>query len=170
MAVPKSVTKVKKGNVEFVSSVDRVSYTITELSRAALRDSAKYIRNKIIQEIRKLPGMSRSKWPYYVVNTWVRKRETDLMIGFGHNKKGHSGDFWFAVRQELGTSGRVGPGGSRRAAMPQRSILRRTVYDNIYQIRIIQGQYLSAISDENKALGLIDHDGNEYENKDGIDG
>lgn len=46
MSVPKSVIKIKKGNIEYISSVDRVQYTIAELSRAALRDVGKFICNK----------------------------------------------------------------------------------------------------------------------------
>ena len=45
MPIPKSVTKIKKGNVEFISNVDRVQYTLTELTRAALRDVGKFICN-----------------------------------------------------------------------------------------------------------------------------
>ena len=36
MPLPKSVTKIKKDGIEFVSNVDRAQYTIQELSRAAL--------------------------------------------------------------------------------------------------------------------------------------
>ena len=46
MALPKSVTKIKKGNVEFISNVDRVNYTLNELTRAALRDVGKFLCNK----------------------------------------------------------------------------------------------------------------------------
>ena len=41
MPIPPSVTKTIKGNVTIVSSVDRCSYTIRELTRAALRDVGK---------------------------------------------------------------------------------------------------------------------------------
>ena len=52
MGLPRSVTKVdSKGNVTYVSSVDRVQYTINELCRAALRDSAKFIRKKMILKL-----------------------------------------------------------------------------------------------------------------------
>ncbi len=43
MAVPKSVVRFKKNGVEYTSSVDRVNYTIVELTRAALRDVGKYL-------------------------------------------------------------------------------------------------------------------------------
>ncbi len=138
MPMPKSVTKINKDGVEFVSSVDRANYTIEELSRAALRDVAKLIRKRMIQKLKKLPGMKRSKRIYNSTQYWVRKRETDLQIGFKH-------DTWYGVHQELGDRNQ-----------PARHILRGTVMENIDEIRKIEGQYLSAIEDENKALALID--------------
>lgn len=138
MSMPKSVTKVKKDGVEFISSVDRAQYTIQELSRAALRDVAKLIRKRMVQKLKKLPGMKRSKRIYKSTQYWVRKRETDLQIGFKH-------DTWYGVHQELGDRNQ-----------PARHILRGTVMENLDEIRRIEGQYLSAIEDENKALGLID--------------
>lgn len=138
MSMPKSVTKVKKDGIEFVSSVDRIQYTIEELSRAALRDVAKLVRKRMVQKLKKLPGMKRSKRVYNSTQYWVRKRETDLQIGFKH-------DTWYGVHQELGDRNQ-----------PARHILRGTVMENIDEIRNIEGQYLSAIEDENKALALID--------------
>jgi len=138
MPMPKSVTKVKKDGVEFISSVDRIQYTIEELSRAALRDVAKLVRKRMIQKLKKLPGMKRSKRIYGSTQYWVRKRDCDLQIGFKH-------DTWYGVHQELGDRNQ-----------PARHILRGTVMENIDEIRKIEGQYLSAIEDENKALALID--------------
>jgi len=135
--MPKSVTKITKDGVEFTSSVDRAQYTITELSRAALRDSAKFIRRKMNDEVRKLPGMRRSRRPYRSNQYWVRRRETDLQVGFKHST-------WYGVQQELGTEGQ-----------PARNILRNSVYENINEIRKIQSQYLSAITTDS-GEGLID--------------
>jgi len=147
MAMPKSVTRITKDGVKIIDSVDKAQYTITELSRAALRDSAKFIRRKMNDEVRKLPGMRRARRPYRSNQYWVRRRETDLLVGFRHNT-------WYGVQQELGTEGQ-----------PARNILRNSVYNNVDQIRIIQGQYLSAIENENRAIGLIDE--SEYESPDG---
>jgi len=147
MPVPKSVVKIKKDGVEFVSNVDRVQYTLEELSRAALRDTAKLIRKRMIGKLKKLPGMRRSKRLYSSTQYWVRRRETDLQIGFKH-------DSWYGARSELGTKNQ-----------PARGVLRDTVHENIDEIKRIQGKYLSAIEDENKALGLIDEDGNPYHGK-----
>lgn len=135
MPLPKSVTKVdRKGGVTFVSNVDRVNYTIQELTRAALRDTAKFIRKLLIIELKKLPGMRRSKRIYSSSQYWVRKWEKDLVIGFKH-------DSWYGARSELGTKG-----------SPARGILRTTVFNNIDEIKKIQSQYLSGLSDENPSL------------------
>lgn len=138
MPMPKSVTKIKKDGIEFISNVDRAQYTIQELSRAALKDVAKLLRKRMVQELKQLPGMRRSKRIYNSTQYWVRKQETDLQIGFRH-------DAWYGVHQELGDRNQ-----------PARHILRGTVMENIDEIRKIEGQYLSAIEDENKALALID--------------
>lgn len=61
---------------------------------------------------------------------------------------------WYGVDQELGTNNQ-----------PARHILRNTVYNNIDQIRIIQGRYLSAINDDNLAKGLISEE--EYRSGEG---
>lgn len=144
MPLPKSVVKIKKDGVELTSNVDRVKFTMQELCRAALRDTAKLIRKRMVEKLRQLPGMRKSKRIYNSTQYWVRKRETDLQIGFKH-------DTWYGVLQELGSKNQ-----------PKRSILRDTVYENIDEIQRIQGAYLSAIEDENRALGLIDEEGNPY--------
>lgn len=147
MALPKSVVKIKKDGVEYVSSVDRAQYTIEELTRAALRDVAKLCRKRMLEKLKKLPGMKRAKRPYKSTQYWVRKKDCDLQIGFKH-------DTWYGVQQELGDRNQ-----------PARHILRGTVLENIDEIRRIEGQYLSAIEDENKALGLIGEE--EYKSGDG---
>nr|WP_309099071.1 HK97-gp10 family putative phage morphogenesis protein [Fredinandcohnia onubensis] len=147
MPMPKSVIKIKKNGVEYISNVDRVQYTLAELVRAALRDCAKLIRKRIIEKLKQLPGMKRNKRIYTSSQYWVRRREGDLQIGFKH-------DSWYGARSELGTHGQ-----------PARGILRDTVYENIDEIRRIQGRYLSAVEDENRAKGLISED--EYRSQDG---
>ena len=144
MALPRSVTRISRDGVSFKSDVDKTKYLLKELQRAALRDTAKLIRKKMMVKLRKLPGMKKSKRLYKSTQYWVRKRETDLQIGFKH-------DSWYGARSELGTHGQ-----------PARGILRSTVMENIDDIRRVQGAYLSSIADENRAIGLIDLDGNPY--------
>ncbi|MCM3600632.1 hypothetical protein M3175_07805 [Robertmurraya korlensis] len=138
--MPKSVTRVKKNGVKYISNVDRAQYTIKELSRAALKDVAKLVRRRMLDKARKMPGMRKGKRISNAFQYWVRKRETDLIVGIKH-------DTWYGVEQELGTNNQ-----------PKRSILRDTVYENISEIRVIQGKYLSAIENENRALGLINEE------------
>jgi HK97 gp10 family phage protein len=148
MPFPKSVTKVKKNGVEFVSNVDRAKYTMRELVRAAQKDTAKLLRKRIIEKLKKLPGMRKNRRLYSSSQYWVRSRELDLIIGFKH-------DTWYGAHSELGTKNQ-----------PARNILRSTVMENIDDIRRIQGKYLSAIEDDNRAKGLID-EGEEVGNEQG---
>ena len=84
MPMPKSVVKVKKDGIEYISNVDRTKYTLTELTRAALKDVGKFLRKRMIQELQKLPGMKRNKRIYNSTQYWVRKRDCDLQIGIKH--------------------------------------------------------------------------------------
>ncbi|MGO4887069.1 HK97-gp10 family putative phage morphogenesis protein [Anaerobacillus sp. MEB173] len=149
MALPKSVTKVTKDGIKFVDNVDRTKFVLSELIRAALRDTAKLLRKRMIDKLKNLRGMRRSKRIYKSAQYWLRRREGDLVIGFKHGT-------WYGVDQELGTKGQ-----------PARNILRETVNENIDQIRLIQGKYLSAIEDENRAIGLIDVNGDEVKSPEG---
>jgi hypothetical protein len=140
MGLPRSVTKVKKKNVEFTSSVDRVEYTLTELTRAALRDIGKLLTRRIHQKIRNIASKSLKRSPRVrsAFQYWNRKRETDLVIGIKH-------DTWYGVDQELGMDGQ-----------PKRDILRSTVVENIDLIEQIQAQYLEHIENEMNARRMID--------------
>ena len=145
--MPKTITKVTKDGVTFKSNVDRAQYTITELKRAALRDVAKLIRKRMIEKLKKLPGMKRGKRVSRGVQYWNRKWESDLLIGFAH-------EAWYSARSELGTHNQ-----------PARGILRGTVFENINEIQAIQAKYLSALSQENPSLaGTTEED---YKSPDG---
>ena len=143
MSVPKSVVRFKRGNVVYTSSVDRASYTILELTRAALRDVGKFAARKANSEAMKLPGLdghkrvkgNTSAFKYKV--PWAKDGLPHLEIGIIDNT-------WYGVQQELGTS-----------RQPKRGILRNAVHDNIAQIVAIESQYLSALEDEARALALI---------------
>ncbi|MCI3922491.1 hypothetical protein MO973_19860 [Paenibacillus sp. TRM 82003] len=94
----------------------------------------------MIEKLKKLPGMKRSKRPYSGTQYWVRKIDADLWIGLKH-------DTWYSSQQELGTKNQ-----------PKRSILRDTVYENIPTIREIQSKYIKAIEDEIEAKRLINEE------------
>lgn len=138
MPMPKSVIKINKKGLQYTSNVDRASYTIKELSRAALRDVARLIKYDIRQKFNKLQGMRKQTGRFKgAYQHWLRSKEGDLQIGIKANT-------WYGVQQELGDRNQ-----------PKRDILRSSVYDNIDKIREIEGKYLSAIENENAALALI---------------
>lgn len=136
MGIPSPI-KIKKDGVEYISKVDRSKYLISELTRAALRDVGKFVRRKQLDAVRKLPGFRRGKRPLRAFQYWVRSRSQDLWVGIKHNT-------WYGVEQELGSKGQ-----------PKRQILTKSVMENVAEIRRIEGEYLSTINDENRAIGLV---------------
>lgn len=137
MAKLPRANKIRMNDVEFTSKVDRAQYTLKELQRAALLDTGKLVRKRMVKKAKQQPGMRRSRRPSGAFQYWVRKIETDLVVGTKHGT-------WYGSEQELGSN-----------RQPKRSIIKSTVMENIDDIRRVQGQYLSAIENENKALGLI---------------
>ena len=144
MSVPKSVVRFRKNGVEYTSSVDRASYTIVELSRAAMRDVGKFMARKANEAGMKLPGLKKSRrvrgrTSTFLYNVpWAKKGLPHVEVGVTH-------DTWYGVDQELGNS-----------SQPKRGILRNTAHSNIAKIIEIESKYLSALEDEAKALSLID--------------
>lgn len=143
MSVPKSVVKFNKNGVQYTSSVDRASYTIMELSRAAMRDVGKFLARTANSEAMKLPGLKKSRR--------VRGRTSTFLynvpwakIGLPHLEVGVKHGTWYGEHQELGTS-----------KQPKRQILRNSAHGNIAKIIEIESKYLSALEDEAKALSLI---------------
>ena len=132
MAVP-SVVKFKKDGVEYTSKVDRTKYLLSELIRAALKDTGRYVCRMTRKQIRKRTGRLSKNTQY-----WVRRKSQDLQVGF---KPGG----WYGMYQELGTE-----------KQPKIGALKNAVMLNLDEIRRIQGQYLSVIEDENRAMNLID--------------
>lgn len=146
MSVPKSVVKFSRNGVTYISSVDRVEYTIRELTRAALRDVGRFVARTCNSQAMTLPGLKKSrrtKGKSSAFQYWARKKECDLQVGIKHNT-------WYGVEQELGTN-----------RQPKRGILRKSVYDNIPTIIDIESKYLSALESEARALALIDSE-NDY--------
>ena len=132
MPIPSSV-KFKKDGVEYLNNVDRINYTIEELTRAALKDTGKYICRETRKKIHRITGRVAKNIQY-----WVRRKDTDLQVGY--KPGGFYGGF-----HELGTQ-----------HIPKTAAMFTSVQDNINVIRNIQAQYLSALEDEARALSLID--------------
>jgi hypothetical protein len=142
MGMPKSVTRLSKDGVTFISSVDRCSYTIRELTRAALRDVGKYVCVEANKKAQKLyyASMKKSKRVRGTKGSfqyWARAKSCDLQVGIKHST-------WYGTEQELGSS-----------KMRKHGILTTSVQDNIATIVKIESQYLSALEDEARALILI---------------
>ena len=133
MPLPKSV-KFKKNGVEFLSNCDRLQYTIKELTRAALRDTGKYICRETRKKIRRRTGRLAKNTQY-----WVRSRQEtpDLQVGF------KPGGF-YGLFQEIGTE-----------SEPKIAALASSTDDNIATIRKIQHEYLSGVGTES-AEQMID--------------
>lgn len=143
MSAPKSVIRFNKDGVQYTSSVDRVSYTLIELTRAAMRDVGKYIARTANNAAMQLPGLKKSRRvrgrsSTFLYNVpWAKTGLPHLEVGVKHGT-------WYGEQQELGTSNQ-----------PKRQILRNSAHDNIAQIVEIESKYLSALEDEATALSLI---------------
>lgn len=130
MSLPKSVTRINKNGIRFISNVDRASYSMKELSRAALKDVSKLLKYNMAKKVKKLPGMKKSKRFKGAFQGWVRSRDADLQMGIKHNT-------WYGVQQELGTHNQ-----------PKRDILRSTVHEHLAEIEKIEAQYMGRLNGE----------------------
>lgn len=152
MPLPPSVTKIDKNGVHFVESVDRANYLLTELTRAAMRDVAKYVLRIVRANVRGISKQTRRmRYAGMRYQYWIRKKETDLQLGIENTARGAE-TAWWADQAELGTAGQ-----------PKRGFLRSAVYENIQTIRQIEAQYLSAIEDEMTAASMVDEEENDPE-------
>ena len=152
MPLPPSVTKISKDGVQFTESVDRANYLITELTRAAMKDVAKYVLRIVRANVRGISNQTRKmRYAPLRYQYWVRKKECDLQLGIENTARGAE-TAWWADQAELGTAGQ-----------PKRGFLRSAVYDNIDTIRQIEAQYLSAIEDEINAASMVDEGENDPE-------
>lgn len=143
MGMPPSVTKVvvKKGktSITYTSNVERVKYTLSELTRAALRDVGKYLTKEFrlayYGHFKKRRGKV-GKFTQY----WVRKKDCDLQIGLKPNA-------FYGGFQEKGSS-----------KTPALGLLTKVAQDNIAKIVEIESQYLSSLESEAAALAKISED------------
>lgn len=143
MSVPKSVMKIDRKGVTYTSSVDRASYTILELTRAALRDVGRYLARTMRSKARKLPGSQRDRFVRYKTAGFIFKVPW-AESGLPHLEVGVTLDSWYTEEHERGSSDQ-----------PRRGILWDTAYANIAKIVEIESKYLSALEDEAEALRLI---------------
>lgn len=142
--MPRSVIRTTKEGFTIVDNCDQVNYTITELTRAALRDVGKFLTRQCNQKgQQELKGMARNprmRGKNSAFQYWNRKYETDLQIGV-------KGEQWYSYKQELG-----------QEKMPRLAIIQSTVEEHIPDIVKIESQYLSALEGEAAALSMIDEE------------
>ena len=154
MAVPKSVVKINKDGVQYVSNCDRVQYTLHELTRAALRDAGKFICSETKKSIR-ASGIRRITGRMLKsVQYWVRHKQKVPNLQVGIKPSGFYLGFF-----ELGTS-----------EHKKYAFLQNATKENVAEIVRIESQYLSALEDEARALSLINEnemqgDDTNFENK-----
>lgn len=129
MAVPKSVVKINKNGVQYISNVDATQYTIRELIRAALRDCGKLIcfkfRQAYYSTFKRRTGKVGKNMQY-----WVKHKQKNIELQVGLKAGG-----FYGIAQELGTS-----------KQKKHGLLSKVTQENIEEIKKIQSQYLSAIN------------------------
>lgn len=147
MSAPKSVVKISKNGVEYTSSVDKASYFIFELTRAALRDVGKFVLKKFnslyYQKFKKRTGNAAKATKYIVLSSKSTKYPR-VEVGLPHSNRAKTVKGFYSYFQEFGTS-----------KTPKLGFLTKAVNENITDIVKIESQYLSALEDEAKALALI---------------
>lgn len=148
MGAPKSVTKIKKDGIEYVSNVDFCEYTIKELTRGALRDVSKLIKKRFREnyyKVFKKHSGNAGRVTYGKVYSSENTIKPRLEIGLPHSAPGKTVKGFYGYFQETGTS-----------KQPKLGILRQTVEENVANIVEIESQYLSYLKDEAEALKHID--------------
>lgn len=150
MPTPKSVTKVLvkdgKTEVKYEANFDAAEYYMFELSRAALRDAAKFVvkvfTTEYYKRFKKRTGNAGKATKYKVISG---KNTLYPRVQIGLKPPGGRG--FYEYFQEFGTSNGI----------PRLGLLTHAVQDNVAKIVEIESQYLSGLSDEASRLeSLID--------------
>lgn len=134
MALPK-YTKITKNGIEYISGADRCNYSITELTRAALRDVGKYVCKIARKSLPKKTGRARKNVQY-----WVRSKQPQPDLQVGYKPSGFYGGFY-----ETGTS-----------KTPKVAPLYNAIADSLDDIQRIEAEYLNKIEDDNETETVID--------------
>lgn len=150
-----NLQKYNKAGVVFISRAKEVKDLMVELERAALKEVAKFLRPLIKDRVPVDEGVLKKN-----VGTWVkrlgkqmggeRKGTPVLQVGIYNRTRAKKRGYKYAYHAHL-----VQFGTRHSRAV---DFLRAPVFENIDQIRIIQGKYLKEIEDENRARGLIQED------------
>lgn len=151
MPTPKSVSKITKDHgkvvVSYESAVDKCSYYLFELTRAALRDVGKFVaktfKAKYYAAFRRQSGNVGRNTKYKVYSgkdtQYPRVELSTVDDGF------------YGLFQEIGTK-----------HQPRMGFLRDSVENNVDTIREIESKYLSAIDDGDASVENLINE-SEYE-------
>lgn len=138
MPTPKSITKVTKNGVVFTSDVDKSQYYLYELSRAALRDIAKFViaefKKRYYEVFNKDKGRSAKS---IKKNVWSSKKTIYPRVQIGLS--GSIG--FYSMFQEFGTS-----------KTKKLGLLTKSVEENIRTILEIESKYLDYINLDDMAI------------------
>lgn len=156
MPTPKSVVKFSreskgssKVNVTVTNNVDKTQYQIYELTRAALRDSCKYVK-KAFQTSFNIKFKRRSgdgsNAPQYRVFSGPRTTKPAGYIGLPKGPGNYVKGF-YAFFQERG------------GKTPAYRLLFEAAANNITDIRTIQAQYLDIMNDSDAAIEAAINEG-----------
>lgn len=147
--------KYNGAGVQYISRAEDTKRVMAELERAALKEVAKFLRKEIKNRVPVDQGILKKN-----VGSWVKtlKKEMKgvpkgtpvLQVGTYTRARAKKKGYTYAYHTHLIEFGTI-----KTKAQP---FLRPAVMENIDQIRIIQGQFIKEIEDENRALGLINED------------
>lgn len=144
MSVPKSVTKINKNGVTYTSNVDACQYYLFELSRAALRDVAKFVKRTFKDSFYSVFEKETGNAGKATQSIVYSNKDTKYpRVEIGLKKSQLKGVY--AYEQEFGTS-----------TVPRLGLLTDAVESNVAQIVEIESKYLSALESEAETLSLID--------------
>lgn len=144
MSAPKSVVKIKKDSVEYVSSVDQAEYYLFELTRVALKNVGAFVKKRWQKEyytvFKKHTGYGGNSIYFYVYSN-KNTQKPRVNIGLPHTHKNYWETGFYSFFQEFGTS-----------RTPRLGLLQKVVNENIAEIVKIESQYLSSLSEEAERL------------------
>ena len=144
MSVPKSVTKINKNGVTYTSNVDACQYYLFELSRAALRDVAKFVKRTFKDSFYSVFDKETGNAGKATQSIVYSNKDTKYpRVEIGLKKSQLKGVY--AYEQEFGTS-----------TVPRLGLLTDAVESNVAQIVEIESKYLSALESEAETLSIID--------------
>lgn len=151
MSAPKSVTRIKNGNVEYISNVDACEYYIFELCRGALRDVSKLVKKKYTeayyQHYKKDSGYG-GKNIRAKIKSSKSTRYPNVAFRVFHTKKGEEDKGYYAFFQATGAKNENKP----KWKLDGLNLIGDVIQSNASTIRQIEAQYLSAINGDEASM------------------